>query len=92
MLSQAEIQDFQLPTRCDHQVLRFDVAVNNAMRVSFSQSFRGLLDYPHYTRPPEFEGLRVPEVLLTGHHGEIARWRRDAAEEKTKRNRPDLLK
>lgn len=52
----------------------------------------GLLDYPHYTRPPDFEGLRVPEVLLTGHHAEIARWRREAALEKTKRNRPDLLK
>jgi tRNA (guanine37-N1)-methyltransferase len=52
----------------------------------------GLLDYPHYTRPPDFEGLRVPEVLVTGHHAEIERWRRRAAEEKTKRNRPDLLK
>ena len=52
----------------------------------------GLLDYPHYTRPPEFEGLGVPEVLLTGHHAEIARWRREAALAKTKRNRPDLLK
>ena len=59
---------------------------------SFSEASNGSLDYPHYTRPPEFEGMRVPEVLLTGHHGEIARWRRDAAEEKTKRNRPDLLK
>ena len=52
----------------------------------------GLLDYPHYTRPPEFESLKVPEVLLTGHHAEIAEWRREAAEAKTKRNRPDLLK
>ena len=52
----------------------------------------GLLDYPHYTRPPDFEGLRVPEILLTGHHAEIERWRRAAAEAKTKRNRPDLLK
>jgi tRNA (guanine37-N1)-methyltransferase len=52
----------------------------------------GLLDYPHYTRPPELEGLKVPEILLTGHHAEIARWRREAAIEKTKRNRPDLLK
>ncbi|HYW70265.1 MAG TPA: tRNA (guanosine(37)-N1)-methyltransferase TrmD [Pyrinomonadaceae bacterium] len=52
----------------------------------------GLLDCPHYTRPPEFEGLTVPEVLMTGHHAEIARWRREAATEKTKRNRPDLLK
>ena len=52
----------------------------------------GLLDCPQYTRPPEFEGMRAPEVLLTGHHAEIARWRREAAQEKTKRNRPDLLK
>jgi len=52
----------------------------------------GLLDYPHYTRPPEFAGLKVPDVLLTGHHAEIARWRRAAAAEKTRRQRPDLLK
>jgi tRNA (guanine37-N1)-methyltransferase len=58
-----------------------------------TESFSGgLLDYPHYTRPPDFEGLRVPEVLVTGHHAEIERWRRRAAEEKTKRSRPDLLK
>jgi tRNA (guanine37-N1)-methyltransferase len=52
----------------------------------------GLLDYPHYTRPPEFRGLQVPEVLLTGNHAEIARWRREASLAKTKQNRPDLLK
>ena len=52
----------------------------------------GLLEGPQYTRPPEFEGTRVPEVLLTGHHAEIAQWRREAAEKKTKKNRPDLLK
>jgi len=52
----------------------------------------GLLDYPHYTRPPDFKGMRAPEVLLTGNHAEIARWRRDASMDKTKRNRPDLLK
>jgi tRNA (guanine37-N1)-methyltransferase len=52
----------------------------------------GLLDFPHYTRPPDFEGLQVPDVLLTGNHAEIARWRREAAEEKTRRNRPDLIK
>jgi tRNA (guanine37-N1)-methyltransferase len=61
----------------------------SATTESFSD---GLLDYPHYTRPPEFEDMKVPEVLLTGHHAQIARWRRVAAEEKTKRNRPDLLK
>lgn len=51
----------------------------------------GLLDHPHYTRPAEFRGMRVPEVLLSGNHAEIERWRRQAALEKTRRNRPDLL-
>src|SRR4029078_12563577 len=61
----------------------------SAATESFSD---GLLDYPHYTRPPEFGGLQVPAVLLTGNHAEIARGRREAALAKTKRNRPDLLK
>lgn len=61
----------------------------SAEHESFSE---GLLDYPHYTRPPELRGLKVPEVLLTGNHAEIARWRREKALEKTRRNRPDLLK
>jgi tRNA (guanine37-N1)-methyltransferase len=51
----------------------------------------GLLDHPQYTRPPEFRGMAVPEVLLSGNHAEIERWRREAAREKTRRNRPDLL-
>jgi len=51
----------------------------------------GLLDHPHYTRPAEFRGLTVPEVLLSGNHAEIERWRREAALEKTRRMRPDLL-
>jgi tRNA (guanine37-N1)-methyltransferase len=50
-----------------------------------------LLDYPHYTRPAEFRGWAVPEVLIGGNHAEVAKWRRSAALEKTKRNRPDLL-
>jgi tRNA (guanine37-N1)-methyltransferase len=60
----------------------------SAVNESFSE---GLLDYPHYTRPPEFRGMSVPDVLLTGHHGEIARWRAEQALKKTERNRPDLL-
>jgi len=52
---------------------------------------RGLLDYPHYTRPAEFEGRKVPDVLLSGHHGEIRRWRREAALQRTVERRPDLL-
>jgi tRNA (guanine37-N1)-methyltransferase len=50
-----------------------------------------LLDCPHYTRPVDFRGWRVPEVLIGGNHEEIRRWRRQAALEKTRRNRPDLL-
>jgi tRNA (guanine37-N1)-methyltransferase len=52
----------------------------------------GLLDHPHYTRPQEYRGLRVPEVLVSGDHARIEEWRRRAAEEKTRRNRPDLLR
>lgn len=51
----------------------------------------GLLDYPHYTRPAEFRGWRVPEVLVGGHHGEVAKWRRRAALLKTLQRRPELL-
>jgi tRNA (guanine37-N1)-methyltransferase len=51
----------------------------------------GLLDYPHYTRPPDFRGMRVPDVLLSGNHADIASWRRTEALERTKRRRPDLL-
>lgn len=50
----------------------------------------GMLDHPHYTRPREFRGMLVPDVLVGGNHGEIERWRREAAEAKTRRNRPDL--
>jgi tRNA (guanine37-N1)-methyltransferase len=51
----------------------------------------GLLDYPHYTRPADFRGMEVPEVLASGDHEQIRRWRRSSALEKTLRNRPDLL-
>ena len=51
----------------------------------------GLLDYPHYTRPAEFRGMAVPEVLINGNHLEIRRWRREQALRKTLRNRPDLM-
>ena len=60
----------------------------SARHDSFSE---GLLDFPHYTRPPQFRSMRVPDVLLGGHHGEIARWRRRQALRKTRRNRPDLF-
>jgi tRNA (guanine37-N1)-methyltransferase len=57
-----------------------------------AESFEdGLLDHPHYTRPRVVRGMEAPDVLLSGDHAEIAAWRRRAAREKTKRNRPDLL-
>lgn len=51
----------------------------------------GLLEYPHYTRPPEYRGWRVPEVLLSGNHGAIARWRRRESLRRTRKLRPDLF-
>lgn len=51
----------------------------------------GLLEYPHYTRPPEFRGMRVPDVLLSGDHGKIARWRREQSLLRTLHRRPDML-
>jgi tRNA (guanine37-N1)-methyltransferase len=50
----------------------------------------GLLEYPQYTRPPDFNGMRVPDILVSGDHGAIGRWRREQALERTRRNRPDL--
>ncbi|HYB52850.1 MAG TPA: tRNA (guanosine(37)-N1)-methyltransferase TrmD, partial [Thermoanaerobaculia bacterium] len=56
------------------------------------ESFAGdLLDYPHYTRPREYRGLAVPDVLLSGDHARIERWRRERAIERTRQRRPDLL-
>ncbi len=60
----------------------------SALNDSFSE---GLLDHPHYTRPAEFRGMKVPEVLLNGNHAEIEKWRRERALEKTRSNRNDLL-
>jgi tRNA (guanine37-N1)-methyltransferase len=67
-------------------------ALGSETSATYESFSDGLLDYPQYTRPPEFEGLRVPDLLLKGNHAEIARWRREEAFKKTERNRPDLLK
>ena len=61
---------------------------NGAMDDSYAS---GLLEYPHYTRPPEYRSWRVPEVLLSGNHAEITRWRRQQSLKRTWRRRPDLL-
>lgn len=67
---------------------------DSAVKESFSEvedGGAGILDCPHYTRPADFRGYRVPEVLMGGNHAEIRKWRREAAMEKTKRYRRDLL-
>ncbi|MBS0634384.1 MAG: tRNA (guanosine(37)-N1)-methyltransferase TrmD [Verrucomicrobia bacterium] len=74
-------------------VSRFVPGVLGDETASLYDSFeQGLLDWPHYTRPEEFEGKKVPEVLISGDHAKIARWRLKAAEEKTEKVRPDLWK
>ena len=65
--------------------------VGQAESVAQDSFYAGLLDHPHYTRPPVFRGLAVPEVLLSGDHAAITRWRRRAALRQTLRKRPDLL-
>jgi tRNA (guanine37-N1)-methyltransferase len=65
--------------------------VMGAAESAEEESFAGgLLEYPHYTRPAEWDGRRVPDVLLSGHHGEVAAWRRAEAEKITRERRPDL--
>jgi tRNA (guanine37-N1)-methyltransferase len=58
---------------------------------SFSESTGGGLEYPHYTRPEVFRGMKVPEILLSGDHAKIAQWRRQQSRERTQKKRPDLL-
>ena len=65
-------------------------AIDEQSPIDESFSARGL-EYPQYTRPPEFEGQRVPDVLVSGHHAQIEQWKRDEAHARTKANRPDLL-
>ena len=65
--------------------------VGDADSVAGDSFVRGLLDHPHYTRPAEFRGMAVPEVLLSGHHGEIERWRRRERLQRTLARRPELL-
>jgi len=64
------------------------ISSDSLSQESFSE---GLLEYPQYTRPQEFKGLKVPEVLLSGNHAEIEKWRREQSVELTKKLRPDLL-
>jgi len=65
--------------------------VGNTGSVEEDSFFRGLLDYPHYTRPQEIRGLRVPDIILSGHHENIRKWRKEQALAATLAKRPDLL-
>ena len=65
--------------------------IGNSGSVEEDSFFRGLLDYPHYTRPEEVRGLRIPEILLSGHHENIRKWRKEQALRATLERRPDLL-
>jgi tRNA (guanine37-N1)-methyltransferase len=65
--------------------------VGNSGSVEEDSFFRGLLDYPHYTRPEELRGMRVPDVLLSGHHEKIRKWRKEQSLRATLAKRPDLL-
>jgi tRNA (guanine37-N1)-methyltransferase len=70
------------------RLLRGTVAKEDSLK--FESFEDGLLDYPQYTRPADFRGLKVPDVLLSGNHAEIARWRREQQIERTRSRRPDL--
>jgi tRNA (guanine37-N1)-methyltransferase len=70
------------------RLLRGTVAKEDSLK--FESFEDGLLDYPQYTRPADFRGFKVPDVLLSGNHAEIARWRRERQIEKTRSRRPDL--
>lgn len=69
-----------------------DGVLSNEDSFTDESHFNGLLEYPHYTRPPEFHGMTVPDVLLSGNHAEIEKWRRQKSLETTEKYRPDLLK
>ena len=73
-------------------VARYVDGVINGESLSEESFASGMLEYPHYTRPQEFMGLKVPEVLISGHHGKIDEWRKEKSREITLRNRPDLIK
>jgi tRNA (guanine37-N1)-methyltransferase len=72
-------------------VLRLLPGVIDAASTEEESFVNGLLEYPQYTRPPEYRGAAVPDVLLSGHHAEVARWRAEQSIERTRRMRPDLL-
>ena len=67
-----------------------DGVLPNSDAYSIESHYNGLLEHPQYTRPVEFEGMRVPDILLSGHHGNVDAWRLEKSVERTKKYRPDL--
>lgn len=88
VLSGGELAAMVLIEVVSRQIAGVLGAEDSAANDSFSS---GLLEHPQYTRPPEFEGLRVPEVLLSGNHELIRRWRQEMSVERTRQRRPELL-
>lgn len=76
---------------CDAVVRLLPGVLGNASSLSSETFSDGLLEYPQYTRPPEFRGMKVPDVLLSGNHKEIDKWRREESLRRTRERRPDLL-
>jgi tRNA (guanine37-N1)-methyltransferase len=76
----------------DGVVRLLDGVLGNASSISDESFENGLLEYPQYTRPIEWKGLKVPEILLSGHHANIQKWRREQSLKITQKKRPDLLK
>ena len=88
ILSGGEIAAMALIDAC----VRLLPGVMGAEESGAEESFeQGLLEYPHYTRPADFEGRTIPDVLISGHHARVAEWRRKEAERLTRERRPDLL-
>lgn len=97
-LEEVSLGDFvltggELPALCllDAVTRLLPGAVQKFSSVESDSFYKGLLDYPHYTRPAAYKGLPVPDVLLSGNHAAIEKWRQAAALERTRRLRPDLL-
>jgi tRNA (guanine37-N1)-methyltransferase len=97
-IEEVSIGDFvltggELPALCimDAVTRLIPGTVQKFSSVQADSFYNGLLDYPHYTRPAEYKGLKVPNVLLSGNHTEIEKWRQQQALEKTRQQRPDLL-
>jgi tRNA (guanine37-N1)-methyltransferase len=76
----------------DTVVRQIPGALGNEFSTDEESFSSGLLEYPHYTRPPEYRGMKVPEILLSGNHAEIAKWRKEQSDERTRTRRPDLLR